>query len=223
MRGTGCKNRCCCRTASPRPSVTNCTPSVASSEQFLPSAFLKAPCCSALARGSFLAPGSDMEGQNVSPHPLLHEDTTAAIIGTFYDVYNELGVGFPEFVVRRAMAVALADAGLVVSEEVALPVWFRGRRLASFRADLVVGPGVIVEVKTRQTVDDFHLAQVLHYLKATDLEVGLLLNFGRRPEFRRVVFQNAKKPRHPENPVEAGPAHVASNPATTPPSSGSPS
>ncbi len=115
-------------------------------------------------------------------------------IGTFFDVYNELA-GFPEFVLRRGLAVALADAGLVVQQEVALPVWFRGRRLATFRADLIVDPGVLIEVKIAPEILAINKAQVMHYLKATDLEVGLLFNFGRRPEFARVIYQNARKPR----------------------------
>lgn len=139
---------------------------------------------------------------------LLLVETTGAIIGVFYDVYNELGYGFPEFVLQRAMVVALTQAGLEVHAETELPVWFRGRRLVKFRVDLVVAPGVIVEVKARQALDDFHLAQVMHYLKATNLEVGLLLNFGRRAEFRRVILQNARKPHRIEDPPAGGAAQV---------------
>ena len=85
-----------------------------------------------------------------------------------------------------------------VDEEKSLPVWFRGRQIVNFRADLVVASVVIVEVKTRPAIDSFNKAQVLHYLKATDLEVGLLLNFGRRPEFHRVVYEQSRKtPRLP--------------------------
>jgi GxxExxY protein len=124
--------------------------------------------------------------------PLLLTDLTSTTIGAFYDVYNELA-GFPEFVVRRAMAIALQDAGLLVREEVDLPVWFRGHRIVKFRADLIVQPGLLVEVKVRPEIDSFNKAQLLHYLKATDLEVGLLLNFGRKPEFTRIIYENARK------------------------------
>jgi GxxExxY protein len=89
---------------------------------------------------------------------------------------------------RPDETIALEDAGLKVQQEVALPVWFRGRRIATFRADLIVEPGLIVEVKTAAAIEPFHEAQLSHYLKATDLEVGLLLNFGPRPEFSRVVY-----------------------------------
>jgi GxxExxY protein len=77
---------------------------------------------------------------------LLHEDITAAIIKAFFATYNELA-GFPEFVLRRAMAIAIGDAGLAVEEEKPLPVWFKGRQIVRFRADLVVASVVIVEVK----------------------------------------------------------------------------
>lgn len=97
-------------------------------------------------------------------------------------MYNELA-GFPEFVLRRAMAIAIRDADLCADEEVSLPVWFRGQQIVRFKADLIVQSQVIVEVKARPELDPFNKAQVLHYLKATDLEVGLLLNFGRRPQF----------------------------------------
>ena len=127
---------------------------------------------------------------------LKHEDITDIVIGVFYDVYNELA-GFPEFVLCRAMAIAIRGAGISVDEEVPLPVWFRGHQIVRFRADLIVQSRVIVEVKARTEIDPFHKAQLLHYLKATDLEVGLLVNFGRQPEFSRVVYQNARKaPRH---------------------------
>ena len=146
--------------------------------------FLERPaCCFAL-------------GMDAKPE-LQHEDITGRIINAFFATYNELA-GFPEFVLRRAMAIAIRDAGLTVDEEKSLPVWFRGRQIVNFRADLVVASAVIVEVKTRPEIDPFNKAQVLHYLKATDLEVGLLLNFGRRPEFHRVVYEESRKaPRFP--------------------------
>jgi GxxExxY protein len=124
--------------------------------------------------------------------PLLHQDITDKIVNSFFSTYNELA-GFPEFVLRRAMAIAVAGDGLSVEEEKSLPVWFRGFQIVKFRADLVVASAVIVEVKTRAEIDPFNKAQLLHYLKATDLEVGLLLNFGRRPEFYRVVYEQSRK------------------------------
>ena len=136
-----------------------------------------------------------------SRQTLKHGDVTDKVIGAFFDTYNELA-GFPEFVLRRAMAIAIRERGLAVEEEKQLPVWFRGHQIVKFRADLIVQSCVIVEVKARPEIDPFNKAQVLHYLKATDLEVGLLVNFGRRPEFDRVVCErNRKGPRFnpPEN------------------------
>ena len=133
-----------------------------------------------------------LRGMDSQQPKLKHEDITSAIIKGFFDVYNELA-GFPECVLRRARAIAIRDAGLSVAEEVPLPVWFRGQQIVKFRADLIVQSKVIVEVKARPEVDPFNKAQVLHYLKATDLEVGLLLNFGRRPEFSRVAYDNTRK------------------------------
>ena len=134
---------------------------------------------------------------------LLHGDVTDKVLQAFFDTYNELA-GFPEFVLRRAMAIAIRERGLAVEEEKQLPVWFRGHQIVKFRADLIVQSCVIVEVKARPEIDPFNKAQVLHYLKATDLEVGLLVNFGRRPEFARVVCERSRKtPRsHPPEIAE---------------------
>jgi GxxExxY protein len=139
-------------------------------------------------------------GSNTTP--LLLEDITRVVIGVFFAVYNELS-GFPEFILRRALVVALREAGVQVEEEVPLPVWFRGRQLSTFRADLIVNQCLIVEVKASTDIQAFHKAQLSHYLKATDLEVGLLLNFGRRPEFSRVIYEKARK----QSRNEPGPAH----------------
>jgi GxxExxY protein len=102
---------------------------------------------------------------------LVFGDLTNAIIGAFYQTYNELGPGFPEFVARRAFAIALKGAGLDVVEELMLPVRFRGHEIGRFRANLLVADTVIVEVKVSPEIERFHLAQVLHYLKASNREV----------------------------------------------------
>jgi GxxExxY protein len=127
-----------------------------------------------------------------SEHPLIHDEITGKAIGGFYDVYNELS-GYPEYVLRRALVIVFNELGLTVQEEVQLPVTFRGHKLTTFRADLIIDPGIIVEVKTAPQLAAYQKAQVLHYLKASGLEVGLLFNFGRQPEFARVVYQSARK------------------------------
>ena len=132
---------------------------------------------------------------------LLASDITQVVIRSFYDTYNELGPGFPEFVIRRALAIVIREAGLKADEEIYLPVWFHGRYIAKFKADLIVSDQVIVEVKVGLEIEPFHKAQVLHYLKAIDLEVGLLLHFGREPRVQRVVYQNSRKRRQFEPPA----------------------
>ena len=133
--------------------------------------------------------------------PLIAEAESHASIGAFYSTYNELGAGFPEFIARRAVAIAISDAGLEGSEEVELPVWFRGRRIAKFRADMIVAGKLLIEVKVAPEIDRFHMAQVLHYLKASDLEVGLLFNFGREPKFKRITYERARKRPRFETPA----------------------
>jgi GxxExxY protein len=130
---------------------------------------------------------------------LKHSKITGAILKAFFDIFNDLS-GFPEFVLRRALATVLRDQHLTVEEEAWLPVWYRGRRIARFRADLIVNGCVIVEVKTRYEIDPLNKTQLLHYLKATGLEVGLLLNFGKRPEFSRVVLSDPRRSEDPRDP-----------------------
>jgi GxxExxY protein len=124
---------------------------------------------------------------------LKHVDVTEKIIGIFYDVYNELGYGFLECVYEESLVIALRQAGLAVSRQIPLPVWFRGHKVGEFRADLLVENNVLVELKSARSLDNTHEAQLLHYLKSTEVEVGMLLNFGARPQFRRLLFDNERK------------------------------
>jgi len=125
---------------------------------------------------------------------LFHAELTEKIIGVYYDVYNEVGHGFLETVYRKAMQIALAEAGLLVQQEFPIPVWFRGQEVGIFRADLLVANCILLELKAVASLDRAHEAQVLHYLRATEIELGLLLNFGgTKPQFRRLVFQNENK------------------------------
>lgn len=118
---------------------------------------------------------------------------TERIIGVFYDVYNELGHGFLESVYERSMEFALRDAGLLVLAQQPLPVLFRGHQVGDFRADLIVEQQVIVELKSARALEPAHEAQVLNYLRATRIEVGLLLNFGPRPTIKRFTYDNPRK------------------------------
>ncbi|HEY1677937.1 MAG TPA: GxxExxY protein [Candidatus Sulfotelmatobacter sp.] len=127
---------------------------------------------------------------------------TDKIIGVFYDVYNELGYGFLESTYAEAMVIALQDAGLQVAREVTVPVWFRGRKAGQYFADLLVEGTILLELKTARNIDSANEAQLLHYLRATQIEVGLLLNFGMRPQFRRLLFDNERKQIR-ENPCKS--------------------
>ena len=126
-------------------------------------------------------------------HTLECGDLTAKIIGVFYDVYNELGYGFLESVYQEALVMALREAGLAVQCQVPVPVWFRRQKVGDFRADILVEKKVLLELKSSRSIDPAHEAQLLHYLKATEIELGLLLNFGTRPQFRRLLFDNERK------------------------------
>jgi GxxExxY protein len=120
-------------------------------------------------------------------------ELTDLVIGVFYDVYNEMGFGFLESVYRKAMRLALMDKGLTAEEEVSVAVLFRGRNVGDFKADLLVNGLVLVELKTAENLGPGHEAQVLNYLRATSLELGLLMNFGPKPQVRRLLLDNARK------------------------------
>ena len=130
---------------------------------------------------------------NAVPLGLKHFEVTGKIIEVFYDVYNELGYGFLESTYAEAMKVALEAAGLVAAREVPVSVWFRGQKVGQYFADVMVENVVLLELKTARHLEAAHQAQLLHYLRATQIELGLLLNFGVRPEFRRLLFDNERK------------------------------
>ena len=131
-----------------------------------------------------------------SPVPLRSRQTTNEIIGSFFAVYNELGRGFLESVYRNALSVALDQRGVRNRREASLDVFFRGARVGFFRADLLVDDSVVVEVKVANTLDRSHEAQVLNYLRACSIEVGMLLNFGPQAKFRRLIYTNDQKVLH---------------------------
>ena len=124
---------------------------------------------------------------------LKHSELTEKIIGSFFSVYNELGPGFLESVYQRSMIVALGETGLRADPETPIQVWFHGQAVGDFRADIIVEVTVLLEIKTARQIDSSHEAQVLHYLRATQFEVGLLLNFGPKAQFRRYILENERK------------------------------
>ncbi|GHD69727.1 hypothetical protein GCM10007164_13150 [Luteimonas padinae] len=110
------------------------------------------------------------------------------VIGAFFDTYNELGHGFLESVYEAALAVRLRECGLRVEQQVPIDVRFHGHVVGQFRADMLVERRLLIEIKAAVQIAPAHEAQLLNYLKATRVHLGLLFNFGPRPEFRRRVF-----------------------------------
>ena len=111
----------------------------------------------------------------------------------FYEVYDELGHGFLESVYQDSVVIALQSERLQVQTPVDIPVWFRGTKVGKFEGDVLVERCVLLELEAARTLDSAHQAQLLNYLRATGIEVGLLLNFGLKPEFKRLVFDNVRK------------------------------
>jgi GxxExxY protein len=118
---------------------------------------------------------------------LLERETTHAIIGAFFEVYSTLGFGFLEHVYARAMERELVDRGKRVSRETSVPVFYKGRLLTRQRTDVIVEERVVVEIKSTEVLPPMAKRQVVNYLKATSLEVALLLHFGPEPKFYRMV------------------------------------
>ena len=141
---------------------------------------------------------------NTDQHGFRHGDLTKSVIGVFYEVYNELGQGFLESVYEAGMELALRQAGFSLQRQQAIEVRFRGQTIGDFRADLVVEGVLLVELKAARALDPAHEAQVLNYLRATDLEVGLLLNFGPKPEVKRFLYDNPRKQHRAARPPEPG-------------------
>ena len=118
---------------------------------------------------------------------LPHAALTEKIIGCFYDVARDLGYGYAEKDGLKALQITLTEAGLEALTNVQLTVPYKGRIIADFHADLVVDRTILVEVKATSQIEDYAKAQILNYLKCAGGGVGLLLNFGKRAEFKRFV------------------------------------
>ena len=122
-----------------------------------------------------------------------HEELTEKLIGTFYTLYNELGHGFLESIYQRGYSFMLSDGGISFVEQAPVRVMHRGRDLGEFRMDLVVEGLVLVELKAMRALEQAHEKQVFNYLKATNIEVGLLFNFGPKPQMKRFLLENQYK------------------------------
>lgn len=124
---------------------------------------------------------------------LLHQDLSSLIIKTFYEVCNELGYGFLEKVYQNALLIELKNRGLQVSSNEKIKVYYKGENVGDYYADIIVNNTIIVELKATEFIVEAFENQLLNYLRGTDCKVGLLLNFGKKPEFKRRVFENKRK------------------------------
>jgi GxxExxY protein len=120
-------------------------------------------------------------------------ELTEKIIGIFYKVYNALGYGFLEKVYQNAMMIEFDKAGISATSQAPIRVVYEEKVVGEYYADILVNNKVIVEIKAAAKLVPENEAQLLNYLKATDVEVGLLLNFGPKPEIRRKAFDNFRK------------------------------
>ena len=122
-----------------------------------------------------------------------YKELTDGIIQAFYCVYNELGFGFLENVYQNALYYELCNRGLGVEPQKAIDVYYQTKIVGKYKADLIVNDLVILELKAADYLVPENELQLINYLKATDKEVGLLLNFGMKPEIRRKAFDNDRK------------------------------
>ena len=124
---------------------------------------------------------------------MLHDELTDLIIKAFYKVYNTLGYGFLEKVYENSMIVELRKTNLNTVKQKNIKVFYDLEEVGDYYADLLVDNRVIVELKSVDKICDCHEAQLINYLKATKIEVGILLNFGKEPEFKRKIYHNHLK------------------------------
>ena len=122
-----------------------------------------------------------------------HSTLTGQILGAFFNVYNRLGYGFSEKVYENALVLELERCGLSVEQQKPIQVYYEGEVIGEYYADILVNDLVILELKAARKILDEHIAQLLSYLKSTQIEVGLLLNFGPKPQHVRKVYDNDQK------------------------------
>lgn len=130
---------------------------------------------------------------NFEEEPYLYKDLTSSIISCFYMVYNKLGYGFLEKVYENALKFELESIGLFVEKQKPIAVYYNEHLVGEYFADLIVENKVILELKAAETICEGYEYQLINYLKATEIEVGLLLNFGKKPQISRKIFNNKLK------------------------------
>jgi GxxExxY protein len=124
----------------------------------------------------------------------LHSEITDIVIKYFYTVYNKLGFGFLEKVYENALLIELKEAGLNASAQIPVQVYYKDKKVGSYFADILVENKVILELKAGDgLIIEEHGLQLINYLRATEIEVGLILFFGKKPQFKRKLFTNDLK------------------------------
>ncbi len=122
-----------------------------------------------------------------------HQELTKQIIGIYYHVYNELGYGFLEKVYHNAFAIELTSRGYKIEKHKKVNVFYKNEIVGEYIPDIVVDDKLIIELKSVEYLVEAHECQLINYLRATDCEVGLVLNFGKDPQFIRKIFTNDLK------------------------------
>ncbi len=122
-----------------------------------------------------------------------HSELTGQILGAFFQVHKELGFGFAEKIYKSALEILLEEMGLFPERQKELHVYYHGKVVGEYRADMIVNGVVLLEIKSVERLIDAHDAQMFNYLKSTEIEVGLLLNFGREAQFHRKIYDNSRK------------------------------
>lgn len=124
---------------------------------------------------------------------MIYEEITGKILKAYFKVYNTLGFGFLEKVYENALVLELSKLGLQVEQQKPIPVYYDGVVVGNYAADVEVEDVVILELKAAEIIKNEHFAQLTNYLKATEKELGFVLNFGKKPEFKRMLFTNETK------------------------------
>jgi GxxExxY protein len=121
---------------------------------------------------------------------LLHKNITDVILASFYNVYNTLGYGFLEKVYENALFLELTEVGLSCEKQKPIEVFYKEVKVGNYFADIIVNNIIIIELKAAEGIVEEHEYQLINYLKSTEIEIGLLLNFGKKPQFKRKIYKN---------------------------------
>ena len=143
------------------------------------------------------ADDADARGSNypvsTNKDTMLYSEITDKIINSFYKVYNVLGYGFLEKVYENALVIELERSGFAVLQQQNIKVYYENQVVGDYYADIIVNDLIILEIKAAEGLRDENKAQLINYLKATNKQVGLLFNFGKKPDFKRAIFSNERR------------------------------